>query len=71
MSAPTTRKFGPAPAVYEKFNEAQFRAAVEQEFARMMRTNNAFPFLRLTSPDGSTWQLTVDNTGAGTWTKLP
>lgn len=55
----------PAPPTnYNQFYTVQLLSRLTALFRRCSATNEAQPFVTLVSPNGKSWDVVVDNTGA-------
>lgn len=60
------------PEKYSQTNEAETRTQIDQRFQKTQQKNGDYEPTRfiLKSPDGTRWQVTVDNAGALSTTAL-
>lgn len=61
--------FPPVPGTIGQGFITQLVSQLTQLFARVVATDQAVPRVILRSPDGTSWDVTVDNTGALKTTK--
>ena len=67
--------FPSAPAAYDQQNEQALRSLIAGELAKMFRQGATIELgpnvgINFTSPNGTRYQLTVDDAGAAVWTAL-
>jgi hypothetical protein len=63
-------KLAAAPPTYDPGDQSRLRGALEQADAENLKRGIAQPYLLLSKPDGTVGKLTVDGTGAVSWTVL-
>lgn len=63
-------KLAPAPPQYDPADQARVRAEIERADRQNLKRGAAAPFLLLSKPDGTVGKLTVNSSGALSWTAL-
>ena len=63
-------KLAPAPAAYDPADQARVRAQIERADAQNLKRGVAATYLLLAKADGTVGKLTVNSSGALTWTAL-
>lgn len=63
-------KLAPAPPTYDPADQARVRAAIERADAQNLKRGAAATYLLLAKADGTVGKLTVNSSGALTWTAL-
>ena len=63
-------KLAPAPPTYDPADQARVRAEIERADRQNLKRGVAATYLLLAQPNGTVGKLTVNASGALTWTAL-
>jgi hypothetical protein len=63
-------KLPSAPGQYERDDQARMRGAIERADAQTLKRGVAVSYILLSKPDGTVGKLTVNGSGALTWTAI-